>query len=59
MYSVGRDEKLAFWDGLLGVDWIGELELWADCIALRKADEIARQIKLLRNERPSSARSET
>lgn len=23
IYSVGRDEKLRFWDGLLGVDWIG------------------------------------
>ena len=24
VFSVGRDEKLRFWDGLLGVDWIGE-----------------------------------
>ncbi|KAI0337331.1 DNase I-like protein [Trametopsis cervina] len=22
VYSVGRDEKLRFWDGLLGIDWI-------------------------------------
>ena len=25
VYSVGRDERLFFWDGLLGIDWIGEL----------------------------------
>ena len=24
VYSVGRDEKLRFWDGLLGASWIGE-----------------------------------
>ena len=24
VYSVGRDERIRFWDGLLGVDWIGE-----------------------------------
>ena len=24
VFSVGRDEKIRFWDGLLGVDWIGE-----------------------------------
>lgn len=24
VYSVGRDERLRFWDGLLGVDWIGK-----------------------------------
>lgn len=23
VYSVGRDEKIRFWDGLLGIDWIG------------------------------------
>jgi hypothetical protein len=23
--SVGRDERIRFWDGLLGVEWIGEL----------------------------------
>jgi hypothetical protein len=21
--SVGRDEQMRFWDGLLGIDWIG------------------------------------
>ena len=25
VYSVGRDERLRFWDGLLGISWIGEL----------------------------------
>jgi hypothetical protein len=25
VYSAGRDERLRFWDGLLGIDWIGEL----------------------------------
>ena len=24
VYSVGRDERIRFWDGLLGVDWIGK-----------------------------------
>ncbi|THH32183.1 hypothetical protein EUX98_g2010 [Antrodiella citrinella] len=24
VYSVGRDEKLYFWDGLLGIDWIDQ-----------------------------------
>ena len=24
VYSLGRDERIRFWDGLLGVDWIGE-----------------------------------
>ncbi|KAI0693505.1 DNase I-like protein [Cytidiella melzeri] len=24
VYSAGRDEKLRFWDGLLGVDWINQ-----------------------------------
>ena len=24
--SVGRDEQIRFWDGLLGLDWIGELD---------------------------------
>jgi hypothetical protein len=23
VYSLGRDERIQFWDGLLGVDWIG------------------------------------
>lgn len=23
VYSVGRDEQVKFWDGLLGQDWIG------------------------------------
>ena len=22
--SIGRDEQLRFWDGLLGWDWVGE-----------------------------------
>ena len=26
VYSVGRDEQLRFWDGLLGVDWIGTFD---------------------------------
>lgn len=25
VYSVGRDERIRFWDGLLGVDWIGAI----------------------------------
>ena len=25
--SMGRDEKLRFWDGLLGIDWIGMFSL--------------------------------
>lgn len=24
VYSIGRDEQLRFWDGLLGADWIGK-----------------------------------
>lgn len=23
VYSIGRDDRLKFWDGLLGIDWIG------------------------------------
>ena len=23
VYSVGREERLKFWDGLRGIDWIG------------------------------------
>ena len=33
--SVGRDERVRFWDGLLGIDWIGEyLWVWAKRSAL-------------------------
>ncbi|KAL6304112.1 DNase I-like protein [Sparassis latifolia] len=24
VYSIGRDEKLRFWDGLLGIDWVDQ-----------------------------------
>ncbi len=26
VYSAGRDERIRFWDGLLGIDWIGGLQ---------------------------------
>jgi hypothetical protein len=30
--SVGRDEQLRLWDGLLGLDWVGELQILAGII---------------------------
>lgn len=29
--SVGRDERMRFWDGLLGIDWIGNELLKREC----------------------------
>lgn len=34
VYSVGRDERLFFWDGLLGVDWIGAQPPILSCSAM-------------------------
>lgn len=60
VYSVGRDEKLAFWDGLLGVDWIGESgRVHAHAPVENLTGLYHRQTKLLRKERQSSARSGT
>ncbi len=59
VFSVGRDERLRFWDGLLGVDWIGEFSrlLVRREVGILMPDEM--QSKSCSSARRSSARSGT
>jgi len=43
--SVGRDENLRLWDGLLGSDWVGECFLSSCCDIVGDSDkELAHMI---------------
>ena len=44
VYSIGRDERLRFWDGLLGTQWVGEYRMRFKCLKCTLNSDIDQEL---------------